>query len=202
MPRFPKAEPQVQSQIHEIISGLEAHPDVFPNPPIGAKDLEKLFNTYMASFETAKDKQAEASHAIDIKNEDLETAVEAAKRILRYAENETDSDDSKLKYLGWGGRRPANALRQPGQTRALEAPRQGAGWIFLDWKAPDEGGKVAAYKIQRREEGTQDWIDVGTAIETEATVSGQPGGKQFVFQVVAINKAGVGAPSNGVLAVL
>nr|VFJ45362.1 MAG: Fibronectin type III domain-containing protein [Candidatus Kentron sp. FM]VFJ58906.1 MAG: Fibronectin type III domain-containing protein [Candidatus Kentron sp. FM]VFK12050.1 MAG: Fibronectin type III domain-containing protein [Candidatus Kentron sp. FM] len=61
---------------------------------------------------------------------------------------------------------------------------------------------MAAYKVQRREEGTQDWIDVGTAIETELTLSGQPSGKQFVFRVVAINKAGEGEPSNGVLAVL
>nr|VFK46377.1 MAG: Fibronectin type III domain-containing protein [Candidatus Kentron sp. TC] len=202
MAKFPKAEPQVQSLIHEIISGLEAHSDIFPNPPVNAKDLEKMLNTYVASFETAKDKQAEASHAIDIKNENLEAAVDAAKQILRYAENATGSDDAKLKYLGWGGRRPASALEAPGQTRSLEAPRQGAGWIFLDWKAPNQGGKVAAYKVQRREEGTQDWIDVGTAIETELTLSGQPSGKQFVFRVVAINKAGEGEPSKGVLAVL
>nr|VFK66066.1 MAG: hypothetical protein BECKUNK1418G_GA0071005_107812 [Candidatus Kentron sp. UNK]VFK69386.1 MAG: hypothetical protein BECKUNK1418H_GA0071006_101317 [Candidatus Kentron sp. UNK] len=39
-----------------------------------------MLDTYVASFETAKDKQAEASHAIDIKNEDLEMAVDAAKR--------------------------------------------------------------------------------------------------------------------------
>nr|VFK19371.1 MAG: hypothetical protein BECKLPF1236A_GA0070988_102224 [Candidatus Kentron sp. LPFa]VFK32931.1 MAG: hypothetical protein BECKLPF1236C_GA0070990_101864 [Candidatus Kentron sp. LPFa] len=52
-----------------------------------------------------------------------------------------------------------------------------------DWKAPDEGGKVAAYKVQRREEGSQDWIDVSTAIETELTLSGQPSDKQFVFRV-------------------
>nr|VFK77918.1 MAG: hypothetical protein BECKSD772D_GA0070982_100377 [Candidatus Kentron sp. SD] len=71
---------------------------------------------------------------------------------MRYAENVTGSDSTKLKYLGWGGRRPASALEPPGQTRSLEAPRQGAGWIFLDWKAPDEGGKVTAYKVQRREE--------------------------------------------------
>ncbi len=38
-----------------------------------------MLDTYIDSFETAKDKQAEASHAIDVKNEDLETAVDAAK---------------------------------------------------------------------------------------------------------------------------
>ncbi|NNJ84324.1 MAG: fibronectin type III domain-containing protein [Gammaproteobacteria bacterium] len=86
--------------------------------------------------------------------------------------------------------------------RSLESPRRGAGWIFLDWKAPDDGGKVAAYKVQRREEGSEDWTDVGMAIETELTLSGQPGGKQFVFRVVAVNKAGEGEPSNGVMAVL
>lgn len=31
-------------------------------------------------------------------------------------------------------------MKPPGQTRTLESPRRGAGWIFLDWKAPDEGG--------------------------------------------------------------
>nr|VFK23165.1 MAG: Fibronectin type III domain-containing protein [Candidatus Kentron sp. MB]VFK28344.1 MAG: Fibronectin type III domain-containing protein [Candidatus Kentron sp. MB]VFK74212.1 MAG: Fibronectin type III domain-containing protein [Candidatus Kentron sp. MB] len=202
MAQFPKAESKIQSLAHEIVSGLEAHPDIFPNPPVSAKELEKELNAYMEAADDAKDKQAAASHAIDLKNEGLERVVDEAKRILRYAENVTDSDDAKLKYLGWGGRRPASALESPGQTRSLEAPRRGAGWIFLDWKAPDEGGKVAAYKVQRREEGSEEWIDVGTAIETEATLSGQPGGKQFVFRVVAINKAGEGEPSNGVLATL
>nr|VFJ88177.1 MAG: hypothetical protein BECKLFY1418B_GA0070995_100934 [Candidatus Kentron sp. LFY]VFJ91133.1 MAG: hypothetical protein BECKLFY1418A_GA0070994_101445 [Candidatus Kentron sp. LFY] len=61
-------------------------------------------------------------------------------QIWRYAENATGSDDSKLKYLGWGARLPASAMKPPGQTRTLESPRRGAGWIFLDWKAPDEGG--------------------------------------------------------------
>ena len=33
-----------------------------------------------------------------------------------------------------------------GQARTLEAPRQGDGWVFLDWKEPVDGGKVAAYR--------------------------------------------------------
>nr|VFK49481.1 MAG: hypothetical protein BECKTC1821E_GA0114239_11942 [Candidatus Kentron sp. TC] len=39
--RFPKAEPKIVSLIHEIIAGLEAHPDLFPNPPVSADDLRK-----------------------------------------------------------------------------------------------------------------------------------------------------------------
>jgi len=66
---------------------------------------------------------------------------------------------------------------------------------------------VAAYKIQRREEGAQDWIDIGTAIETEATLSGQPSGKRFVFQVGQPSTrqalaSRVMGPGNGISAVL
>nr|VFJ88180.1 MAG: hypothetical protein BECKLFY1418B_GA0070995_100935 [Candidatus Kentron sp. LFY] len=39
-----------------------------------------MLDTYIDSFETAKDKQAVASYAIDIKNENSEAAVDAAKR--------------------------------------------------------------------------------------------------------------------------
>nr|VFJ55866.1 MAG: hypothetical protein BECKFW1821A_GA0114235_10574 [Candidatus Kentron sp. FW] len=93
------------------------------------------------------------------------------KQILRYAGNAVNYDDAKLKYPGWGGRHPSTTMEPTGQTRTLESPRRGAGWIFLDWKASDEGGKVAAYKVQRREEGSEGWIDVGTPIETEAVPS-------------------------------
>lgn len=80
MAKFPKAESKIQSLVHEIISGLKAYPDIFPNPPVSIEELKKDLDTYIKSFDTAKDKQAEASHAIDVKNEDLETAVDAAKR--------------------------------------------------------------------------------------------------------------------------
>jgi hypothetical protein len=30
------------------------------------------------------------------------------------------------------------------QARVLEIPNQGEGWVFLDWKAPNTGGKVAS----------------------------------------------------------
>lgn len=35
MAKFPKAESKIQSLVHEIISGLEAYPDIFP-PPLSA----------------------------------------------------------------------------------------------------------------------------------------------------------------------
>nr|VFK44140.1 MAG: hypothetical protein BECKTC1821E_GA0114239_10323 [Candidatus Kentron sp. TC]VFK46604.1 MAG: hypothetical protein BECKTC1821D_GA0114238_103329 [Candidatus Kentron sp. TC] len=57
---------------------------------------------------------------------------------------------------------------------------------------PNKGGKVAAYKVQRREEGSDTWVDVGAATDLEITVSGQESGKRFEFRVLACNKAGVG----------
>nr|VFJ73867.1 MAG: hypothetical protein BECKFW1821C_GA0114237_105514 [Candidatus Kentron sp. FW] len=39
-------------------------------------------------------------------------------------------------------------------------------------------------------------------METEITLTGQPSGQRFEFHVAAINKAGEGEASNGVLAVL
>nr|VFK51665.1 MAG: Fibronectin type III domain-containing protein [Candidatus Kentron sp. TC] len=200
--RFPKAEPKIVSLIHEIIAGLEAHPDLFPNPPVSAEDLRKQFNTYLKSADTANQKQAEAKHAVEEKNHDLDAAVESGKMILRYAETTTHSDDAALNYLGWGAHREPSRLKSPGQTRHLEAPRQGDGWIALDWKQPDEGGKAAAYKIQRREGDSETWLDAGMAMDTEVTLTNQPRGVRLEFRVVAVNKAGEGEPSNGVLATL
>ncbi|MBN1515790.1 fibronectin type III domain-containing protein, partial [Candidatus Sumerlaeota bacterium] len=88
------------------------------------------------------------------------------------------------------------------QARTLEAPRQGEGWIFLDWKAPSDGGAVASYKLERRERPSGDWSVIGLAIESEATLTNQERGKDWEYRVIAVNKAGEGAPSNTVAAVV
>ena len=121
---------------------------------------------------------------------------------LRYAENNVGMDDDKLKLLGWGGRKDPTALEVPGQTRALEAPQEGEGWIFLDWKSPTDGGKVASYKIERRERPEGAWSIAGMAMESEITQHNQERGKEWEYRVLAVNKAGEGMPSNTVMAVL
>ena len=73
---------------------------------------------------------------------------------------------------------------------------------FLDWKEPIDGGKPAAYKIQRRERPAGDWQDVSTAMDSEMTLVDQPRVKELEYRAVAVNKAGDGEPSNTVLAVL
>jgi len=121
---------------------------------------------------------------------------------LRYAENTVDFDDDKLKLIGWAGRKAPSHLTPPGQTRLLEVPRQGEGWVVLDWKAPAEGGKPAAYRVLRRQRPDGPWEDAATAVTTEATLVEQPRGVELEYRVVALNKAGEGPPSNTVMVVL
>jgi len=121
---------------------------------------------------------------------------------LRYAEDAVDYNDAKLTALGWGGKAAPTALQIPGQPRALEAPQQGEGWVFLDWKKPADGGAVAAYKIERRERPSGAWSLVGMAIESEATLNNQQRGTDWEYRIIATNKAGESVPSNTVAAVL
>ncbi len=136
------------------------------------------------------------------KDDALEDLVDAMKDDIRYAENTVDFNDDKLKLIGWAGKKAPTPLAPPGQARLLEAPRQGDGWVFLDWKAPSDGGKPKAYKIQRRLRDSTDWKDVATALITEATLVAQPEKIELEYRVVAINKAAEGQPSNTVMVVL
>jgi len=99
-----------------------------------------------------------AEQATAAKNEALEELIEAMKADIRYAENAVDFDDDKLKLIGWAGRKERTPLAPPGQVRLLEAPKQGKGWVFLDWKTPAECGKPKAYKVQRRLRSGGSWL--------------------------------------------
>ena len=153
--------------------------------------------------DTALAAAAAAEAATTAKDEALEALADAMKADLRYAENTVNFDDDKLKLIGWSGRKAATTLTPPGQPRLLEAPKQGEGWVFLDWKPPADGGRSAAYTIERRAAGADDhWQAVATAIETEATLVAQPRGPELEYRIIAVNKAGDSPPSNTVMAVL
>ena len=74
--------------------------------------------------------------------------------------------------------------------------------MFLDWKAPIDGGAPAAYKIMRRERPAGLWEDAATAVITEATLVEQPRGKELEYRIIAVNKAGDGESSNTAMVVL
>ena len=202
MARFPKSEAEIVALAEAMESGLADNAAVYPAPPVLPADLTALINTYTSAKNDSIAAQAAAEEATTTKDDVLDELVEAMKSDIRYAENTVNYDDDKLKLIGWAGRKAATALQIPGQTRLLEVPKQGNGWVFLDWKAPADGGKPRVYKIQRRKRTNGDWQDVATAVITEATLVEQPQKTELEYRIIAINKAGDSQPSNTVMVVL
>ena len=202
MPRFPKKEAEISELAERLWRGLFSNNAIFPHPPVHPTTLRARKLLYQNKHNVYIAARAAAEQSIAVKNDALEQLIEAIKSNIRYAENIVNFDDEKLKLIGWSGKDTPDALEPPGETRQLEATKQGDGWIFLDWKQPIDGGKVSAYKIQRRNRPEGAWQDVATAIETEAALVEQPKGAELEYRIIGINKAGEGPPSNTMMAVL
>lgn len=206
MPRFSQKEAEIMALAERMIAGLIANPALYPNPPYPAWAAMNSIRFKVRQYNNRRQELiaagAAAELAIASKDDALENLIEAMKTDLLYAENTAQGNDDKLKLIGWAGRKTRTQLAVPGQTRLLEAPKQGTGWLFLDWKAPSDGGKVAAYTIERRERPAGPWKSIATAILTETTLVDQPGKKELEYRVFAINKSGSGTPGNTVMVVL
>ncbi len=202
MARFPRTEPQVVALAEIMEIGLVNNLVIYPSPPVIPPLLNGLRISYIEAKNSLIAAQAAAEAATAVKDDALEDLTEAMKSNIRYAENTVNYDDVKLKLIGWAGRKASTPLQIPGQTRLLEAPIQGAGWLFLDWKKPADGGAIAAYRVMRRERPDGPWAEVATAVISEATLVEQPTGKELEYRIIAVNKAGDGEPGNTVMAVL
>jgi len=202
MPRFPKKEAEIVALAERLWRGLLDNNSTYPNPPVHPMLIRIKSMIYSARRDNFIAKQAAAEEATTAKDEVLEELVGAMKTDIRYAVNTVHFDDDKLKLIGWAGKKAATPLAPPGQARLLEAPKQGKGWVFLDWKAPAKGGRPNAYKVQRRLRDGGSWQNVATAILAEATLVAQPEKTELEYRVVGINKAGQGQPSNTVGVVL
>ena len=202
MPRFPKTEAEVIALAERLYRGLLDNNAIFPHPPVHPILIRIKTLTYRSRRGNFLAARAAAEAATTAKDEKLADLIEAIKSDLLYGENITKFNDDKLKLIGWAGKKAKTPLAVPGQTRLLEAPKQGDGWLFLDWKQPADGGKAKAYKVQRRFRNSGDWNDVATAILTEATLVDQPEKTELEYRVIAVNKAGDGEPSNTVAVVL
>jgi len=200
MPRFPKKEAEISALAEQLWRGLLDNNAIFPQSPVHPMSLRFRKLIYQSRHNTFLAARAAAEQATGDKTDALEELIEAMKADLRYAENTVNFDDDKLKLIGWAGKKAPTPLAIPGQTRLLEAPKQGKGWLFLDWKAPADGGKPKAYKVQRR--SGESWQDVATAILSEITLVDQPEKTELEYCVVALNKAGEGQASNTVMVVL
>ncbi len=200
MATFPRTASQTVALCRKMLAGLIV-PN-FPAPPVNPGALAVTLAAYESADTDYVAQQAAAQLALDARAAAFDTLTEDMKKDLRYAELHTSFDDSKLQLIGWGGRSAPTALEVPGACRALETVEQGEGWVSLDWKEPSDGGKPAAYQVQRRDRPAGAWNDVAVAVESEATLSNQERGKEFEYRVLAVNKAGLSAPSQVVMAVL
>jgi hypothetical protein len=209
MPRFPKNQADIAALAWLLRTGLKDNHAIFPAPPVHWSGIGVRKTQFVNARGIALAARAAAEAAFTAKDVALQELIEAMKADIRYAENTVDFDDDKLKLIGWAGRKAPAVLPAPGQSRLLEAPKQGAGWVFLDWKQPADGGKPAAYTVQRRVGGVvgsepvgDRWKDIATAILSEITLVDQPEKTQIEYRVIAINKAGEGPESNVVEVVL
>jgi hypothetical protein len=202
MARFPTREGDIKTLAQNIVTGLTANPAVFPAPPITPAALQALLNSTITVDAEAVAARALAEQASLTKDGSYEELTNGMKTVLRYAEGVTNNDNTKLGLIGWGGKAAGTALVAPGQPGNLTATQQGETSISLSWDAPDDGGAVASYKIERRERPAGPWMIVGIATDTESTLTEQEKAKPWEFRVTAVNKAGESAPSNTVPAVL
>jgi len=202
MATFPRTEAQVSQLAQSVINGLNEHRDIYPSPPAAPAELRKALDAYNSARAAAIAAAAAAQQRVAEKGEVLGALVGLLKTDIRYAENTVDYNDELLQLIGWGGRGEKTPLQGPGEVRYLEIAKEGPGWIELDWKKPHGGGKVAAYQIQSRRHGAGAWRYVGMATGTEIHLTDQERGVELEYQVIAVNKAGEGGPSNLVGAVL
>lgn len=202
MARFPDRDAEIKVLAERIVAGLAGSAADFPAPPVPSADLHALLSSFITLCDEQVAAKAAAEQATAAKQAAREHLIAAMRADLRYAEDAVSRNDGKLTALGWGAKAAPTPLEAPGQSGALEALHQGEDWIGLRWIKPQDGGAIAAYRIERRERPDSAWMIVGMAVECEATLTGQKRGIDWEYRIIAINKAGEGPPSNTVTAVL
>jgi hypothetical protein len=200
MAQFPLTEAEIVSLAQAIITGLKAHPDEFPSPPVNFELLQQQLNDVLTSRDEATTLQTRASEAVARTRKFLEALIASMKLALKYCEQVAPKE--KWSLLGWGSRAEPVALQAPGQPRNLECLRRGDNSIQLDWKAPKDGGKVGVFHIERRIMPNGEWTLLTTSFGTEIILTDQPKGNTLEFRVIAHNKEGHGIESNVVTVIL
>lgn len=201
MPRFPVKESEIIALAQSIANGMQANPTVFPNPPVSITDLTSETTHCLEVRENVTAAEAALKQQHLNMDANIGGLADMMKDMIKYAELVAKGDAGILALINWGNPAAPTALQPPAQCRAMEIVNQGNGWVHVDWKEPAGGGKVAAYKVQRSEDGIN-FTDAFTAMVSEATLFNQPTGKNLIYRAVALNKAGEGMPSNTVSLVL
>ena len=199
MPTFPTKPADVLTLVKTMATGLSVHPEIFPNPPYSPDDLNTEAENYRAKHEANIEAQAHAEETREAEKAALERMKTKAKAVVAFAIH-TTHEERELNLVGWSNRSTPTPTPPPEQPDSLQSPRYGDGTVYLSWAAPNGGGKVQAYRIQRREIHTDgpdtDWVDSGMSVIAEATLTNQPKSLMLEYRVIAVNLAGESDPSN------
>ena len=199
MPTFPTKPTEVLSLLKTMAAGFSTHPEIFPNPPHPSDDL----NDEAANFDIEHNANVEAQSIAEQTKETEKLRLEKIKTKLKaniaYAIHVTH-EERELNIIGLSNRSAPTPLAPPEQPISLEAPRYGDGTVYLHWTAPKGGGKVQAFRIQRRElhsDGPDtDWVFCDLSFITEAMLTNQPRGIMLEYRVISANLAGESEASN------
>lgn len=199
--RFPKTEPEIIALAQQIDNGLTANANLADSP------VDKsVFSTKLAAYLAKRNEIIAASAQLSTKHDEKddlqESLTDDMQRVIDYLSSLTDNDAEELASIGWIVDSGSGAKQSPGQPRALEIVNQTDGSIFLDWKNPTSGGRVASYRVERRERPEGPWETVGANNLTELLLINQPRNKELEYRVIAFNSNGDSTPSNTVAAVL
>ncbi len=207
MPKFPSKEVDILALVKQMLAGYQSHGADFPS--VIWLLLAPKYIIYANARKGQKEAHSQLQLATDAKNTSLDTLRELMKSCLKKSAVDVAGNPDKLQYIGWGPKAPPLPADPPGQPRNLEALNQGPSSVTLDWKSPahGSGGAVRTYVIEQRNQPQGDgdfsnWQPVGTALETEATLTGQQRGIQLEYRIKAINIGGESVPSNSVAVVL
>jgi hypothetical protein len=202
MAQFPRTEAEIITALQALIAGLTENPTVFPAPPVSAVEAQAVLDSLLSIREECNAHDVARSLLTQVRGGAAEEGSDVLKVSYDYGETVTAPTYAQLPLIGWDTRKAPSAIEVPGQARALEIKSQGEGWVFLDWKSPNTGGKVASYRIERRERPAGDWAIIDVAITSEIMLGNQERAKDWEYRVVSLNTTGEGIPSNTVAAVV
>jgi len=202
MAQFPRREAEIAALARSVIGGLRDDPELLQGCPVSVSELQAALTEYRKTRNAAVEAAGHAVLCTTVKNTALDALAQLVKRVLRFAESVAGVSHGRLIKLGWGVPRERVQLEEPSQPLDFRILKEGENSITLAWRKPPEGGRVAAYRVERQRMGADEWIVVGTAVKKRITVEHQEEGVAWYYRVIAINKAGEGMPSNSVKAVL
>jgi hypothetical protein len=179
--RFPKTEEEILRLARQISAGLRAHPDLFPNPPFSADQIDASINSYL----NAREAEILSRVALERANAERDRAFEDFLRTARRLSGRPEDE---------AGETPTPA-EEPGPAGFLEILRKGDTKVSIGWTEPRDGGEAEIYMLYRREDEKSGWKFAGATFDTAATMEQQPGA-QVEYCVRAMNRHGQGPDSN------